>query len=300
MSEFHGKQRLHKVYITVSCSGPETSTVRSGPRGVRRSRDGADLKYTTADGDFFHAHFKEPNYDSGTHEHHIRLVNPNSRELRDAISHAGEYLSQYVSADDWAGGQINFCYAGHGDEGSGAWVLSDTSLNAVQLADAVAAAVVENRRRCRVDMVIDSCFAGAFVADFLAYSWSSLDTRIFPCDIFAASLHNELAWELEEFGHGTHTLSFKAMFLPKIIRPSLPRHPPPFPQPRDELRNGGVSWMSEDEQHAIEYTNGHMQVHGAGHFFLDKLGDDFTSDEIELTLEDALAVPFLTEVGPSL
>ncbi len=296
MTKFHGKRRLHKVYITLSCSGPETGSVRSGHRGTRRSRDGADLRFTTADGDFFYEHLKEPNYDTGSHEHHIRIINPDSRELRDAISSAGEHLSQYVSADDWAGGQITFCYAGHGEAGSGAWVLRDTSLNAVQLADAIAEAVVENWRRCRVDMIIDSCFSGAFVADFLAHSWSSLDERIFPCDILAASLHNELAWELEDFGQGAHTLAFKAMFLPKIVGPALPRYPPPFPQPQDELRNGGVSWVTEDEQHAIEYTNGHMQVHGAGHFYLHELSGSLTSEQVRIALEDALAVPFMTEV----
>lgn len=201
-----------------------------------------------------------------------------------------------MSADDWAGGQITFCYAGHGEAGSGAWVLRDMSLNAVQLADAIAEAVVENRRRCRIDMIIDSCFTGAFVTDFLAHSWSSLDKCIFPCDILAASLHNELAWELEDFGQGAHTLAFKAMFLPKIVGPALPRYPPSFPQPQDELRNGGVSWVTEDEQHAIEYTNGHMQVHGAGHFYLHEVGYSLTSEQVRLALEDALAVPFMTEV----
>lgn len=272
--------------------------MRMGPRGARRSRDGADLRFTTADGDFIYEHLKEPNHDTGDNEHHIRLVNPSGRELRDAISSAGEFLSQFVSADDWTGGQMFFGYAGHGESGSGAWVLRDSSFDATQLADAVAAAVAENRRRCRVDMFLDSCFSGAFVADFLARSWSSLDDRLFPCDIFAASLHDELAWELDDHGHGAHTLAFKAMFLPKIMKPSLPRHGLPFPQPVDELRNGGVSWITEDEQHAIEYTNGHMEVHGAGHFYLDKDGDrdSLTSGEVRSALEDALAVPYSTEV----
>ncbi len=70
MTEFHGKQRLHRALITVSSSGPAPGMLRSGPRGIRRSRDGADLAFTTADCDWFYQHFKQPNYDTVVAEEH--------------------------------------------------------------------------------------------------------------------------------------------------------------------------------------------------------------------------------------
>jgi hypothetical protein len=114
VTEFHGKQRSHKAYITVSCSGPELPRTRSEAFGTRCSRTAADLRFTTADCDWFYAHLSEPNYDTGIAEEHFRLANPSCAELYEAITSAGRFLSQYISAPEWDGGQIAFVYAGHG------------------------------------------------------------------------------------------------------------------------------------------------------------------------------------------
>lgn len=170
MTEFHGKQRHHKAYITISSSGPEQGTVRSSIRGGRRSRNGADLRYTTADCDFFYGHLREPNYDTGSVERHYRLINPRCKELSDAITSAGQLLAQQIGQPEWTGGQITFVYAGHGMQGTEAWVLKDGLVDGQKLVEQVAEAVPLNTCRCRIDMILDSCFSGAFFADFLSYS----------------------------------------------------------------------------------------------------------------------------------
>ena len=85
MSEFHGKQRRFQVYIAVSCSGPDVAATRTNSFGTRRSRDGADLRFTTADCDWWHQHFRQPHYDSSDFEQHYRLVNPSRAEILEAL-----------------------------------------------------------------------------------------------------------------------------------------------------------------------------------------------------------------------
>ncbi len=265
MTEFHNKQRIFKAFIAVSASGPDQATERSGLFGTRRSRDGADLRFTTSDCDWFSDHLREPNYDSGIAEHHIRLVNPGLSDVMGGISEAGRFLSSHVSDARWDGGQITVIYAGHGTPTTGAWVLRDGNMDAVALAETLLQVVKSTSRHLRLDLVMDSCFAGAFVADLLEYSWSRPDHRLFVCDVFGAALPGELAWELDSHQHGAFTYAFRAMFEPLVLgSPSLPRHRPSGIRDTDRLRSGGVSWLTDDEQHAFEYLNGHLKVIGAG------------------------------------
>lgn len=288
VTEFHGKRRKHKAYITVSCSGPDLPTTRSGTFGTRCSRASADLRFTTADCDWFYAHLTAPDDDTGMAEEHFRLVNPSRADLFEAITAAGKFLSQHVGAPEWDGGQTTFVYAGHGAPSTGAWVLKDGEVTAQELAGRVAAAIDQRRRRCRIDLICDSCFAGAFFADLLAYCWGPASDRLFPCEAVGAALSDEEAWEYPSFGHGVFTYAFKAMFEPLMLgQPSLPRHPRIGIRDTDRLRSGGVSWLTDDEQHAFEYTNGHLEVIGGGHANLHSR-ESLSSAEIQRVMAKAL------------
>ena len=256
--------------------------------GTRRSRAGADLRFTTADCDWFHAHLIEPNYDTGTAEKHYRLVNPTREQLYKAISAAGKFLSENINAPEWDGGQMTFIYAGHGCPGSGSWVLKDGEISASGLAEMVAGAVDPNQRRCRIDLISDSCFAGAFFADLLSYCAGPMSDRLFLCDVFGAALSDEEAWEYEIHSHGVFTYAFKAMFEPIIVgHPSLPRHKPTGIRDTDRLRSGGASWLTDDEQHAFEYTNGHLEVLGAGYVRFDDC-EALTGEGVRKAMANAL------------
>ncbi|MDP1681506.1 MAG: hypothetical protein Q8L39_06995 [Burkholderiales bacterium] len=289
MTEFDGKSRQHKAYITISCSGPEAPTTpRLGVFGTRHSRAGANLRFTTADCDWFYAHLIETNYDTGITEKHYRLVNPTREQLYTAISAAGEFLSEHLNTSEWDGGQITFIYAGHGCPGSGSWVFKDGEISATELVKMVAGAVEPNRRRCRIDLISDSCFAGAFFADLLSYSCGQMSDRLFLCDVFGAALSDEEAWEYETHGHGVFTYAFKAMFEPLMLgQPSLPRHKSTRIRDTDRLHSGGASWLTDDEQHAFEYTNGHLEVLGAGYVRFDN-HEALTSEGIRKAMADAL------------
>jgi hypothetical protein len=171
---------------------------------------------------------------------------------------------------------------------TGGWVLKDGVVTVSELADRVVTAVDRNRRRCRLDLICDSCFAGAFFADLLSYCWGSASDRLFPCDAFGAALSDEEAWEYWSFSHGVFTYAFKAMFEPLVRgRPSLPRHPPIGIRDTDRHRSGGVTWLTDDEQHAFEYTNGHLEVIGAGHLNLPSR-ETLSSGEIRRAMAEAL------------
>jgi hypothetical protein len=277
MGEFHGKRRIFKAYLSISASGPEPGIVRSSSIGTRRSRDGADLAFTTSDCDWFVAHLREPNYDTGEEEHFERLVNPTLPQVLSAIERAGQFLSSHVVDARWDGGQFTVIYAGHGAEESGAWVLEQDHLSAISFAEALLNSVDVTTRHLRLDLIMDSCFAGAFLADLLEYSWNREDQRLFVCDAFGACLADELAWELDERGHGAFTFAFKAMFGPGIQDP-------------DRLRSGGVSWLTNGEQHAFEYTNGHLEVIGGGSIELYG-GVEVRSSSLRLAMNQARNVP---------
>jgi hypothetical protein len=222
--------------------------------------------------DWLYGHFRQPNYDTGKREHHIRLVNPDSKRFADATRQAASFLNTFVSAEDWEGGQITLLYAGHGAEDTGALVLRDHQLSAEELLEGFSMVVPHTSRRCRLDIVLDSCFAAAFITSLLAEAHKSYAETFFPCTLFAASLHDEVAWEFPRFGHGVWTHSF-------MMQGSQPN----LAQPRwkllfqvlwrrwlrkehQQLYNGGVSFITEGDQHSMGYENGHMEVHGKGYF----------------------------------
>ena len=294
MSELEGKKRNYIVHLSLSCSGPDKATTRTGPTGVIQRRDSADLKFTTGDVDWLHSHFMEPRPDSATIEKHFRCVNPQRpdsatiekhfrcvnpqkadflRTIDEAIAH----LAQYRSNLDWDGGGLMLVYAGHGTEHTGAIVFSNELLEPEELARYLARRMTKSQRRLRVDLFFDSCFASAFVAHFLAYAWSELEDFLFPCTFFAAALPDEYAWEMPKLGHGVFTHAYKTdIESPSLAEPRLllivktlwNRWRKREPQ---RLTMGGVSYITNNAQHSLEYENGYFQLHGAGGFHISDL-----------------------------
>ena len=278
MAELEGKNRNYIVHLSLSCSGPDKATTRTGPIGVIRRRDSADLKFTTRDVDWLHSHFMEPKYDSATVEKHFRCVNPQKADFLRTIDEAIAHLAQYRSNLDWDGGGLVIVYAGHGTEHTGAIVFSDAVLEPEELAHYLARRKPKSHRRLRVDLVLDSCFASAFVAQFLTCAWNELEDYLFPCTLFAAALPDEYAWEMPTLGHGVFTHAYKTEGEWSLAQPRLllitrilwSRWRKKDPQ-LQRLTMGGVSYITNGDQHSLEYENGHFQLHGAGSFNISDL-----------------------------
>ena len=271
MSELEGKNRNYIVHLSLSCSGPDKSTTRTGPTGVIQRRDSADLKFTTGDVDWLHSHFMEPRPDSATIEKRFRCVNPQKADFLRTIDEAIAHLAQYRSSPYWDGGGLMLVYAGHGTEHTGAIVLPNALLEPEELARYLARRMPKSHRRLRVDLFFDSCFASAFVAHFLAHAWSKLEDFLFPCTLFAAALPDEYAWEMPKLGHGVLTHAYKTEIeSPSLAQPRLLLNRWRKREPQ-RLIMGGVSYITNDAQHSLEYENGCFQLHGAGGFHISDL-----------------------------
>ncbi len=277
MSELEGKNRNYIVHLSLSCSGPDKSTTRTGPTGVIQRRDGADLKFTTGDVDWLHSHFMKPRPDSATIEKHFRCVNPLKADFLRTIDEAIAHLAQFRSNPDWDGGGLMLVYAGHGTEHTGAIIFPNALLEPEELACYLARRMPKSHRRLRVDLFFDSCFASAFVAHFLTYAWSELEDVLSPCTLFAAALPDEYAWEMPKLSHGVFTHAYKTETeSPSLVQPRLllivktlwNRWRKREPQ---RLNTGGVSYITNDAQHSLEYENGFFQLHGAGGFHISDL-----------------------------
>ena len=168
-------------------------------------------------------------------------------------------------------------YAGHGNEHTGAIVFPDALLEPEELARYLDRGMPKSHRRLRVDLFFDSCFASAFIAHFLTYAWSELEDVLFPCNLFAAALPDEYAWELPTLGHGVLTHAYKTEIespllaqsrLLLIVKTLWNRWRKIEPQ---RLYMGGVSYITNGDQHSLEYENGYFTLHGGGGFHISDL-----------------------------
>ena len=222
--------------------------------------------------------FNEKGYDAGKKEKHIRLVNPDKKEIIDAFIVAGQYLKSFVGKKNWNGGQITFIYAGHGLMGNGALYISEDSFSAENLLNNIVVNLPLSNERCRIDLILDSCYSGAFVGHFIEEAQKHED-KIFPFELFGSCLHNETSLESSEWEHGILTFSFQ-----KSLEID------PFQEPKDEflpdwqeevkcsLFQGGVTYLSSGRQHAFNLRNGNLKVYGATRFF--NIFDELDKDEV--------------------
>jgi Caspase domain len=262
--------------VTVACEGPDRGTIRGGPGGARRSRDGAQLAHVRADAEYWHENFKA----TTPVKEHFLLVNPTRTMLNEALAEAQESLMSYRGEDGWAGGQIDFAFAGHGTS-DGELVLADRVISASDLLDAMTNGPPTDDRR-KLAFVFDSCHSGHTLAKVLIDERHGPDFLVI--DAFAASLPDESAWELGHLGHGVLTFT--------MMRKEVPVDFAGLVRAVDEGDNAylrlafhafapnPVAYLTEGEQHSLDAINGHnVSVPGGGD----------TEVEPDTTLEELLA-----------
>ena len=284
-----GKNRKYIAYICVSCSGPENG-MKIRIRGVSfRTRNGADLKHTTADSDWFYSHVQEDAYTEGCQTKHFRLVNPSIREFASTLEDAVSFLMTFSNKPNWDGGAIVLIYAGHGQKNTGAFVFTKRclSLEARDFVAFLANKIPNSRHRLRIDALIDSCHSGGFIANLLWSAHNEHNDKIFPCTLFASSLPDEVALEADKFRHGVFTYSYmegyrmpslalalalaqaKWKLIPKMWLYQF------FGRNKRRLIEGGVSFLTDKRQHSIEYENGYLEVHNHGAFRIESENYEF-------------------------
>src|SRR5207249_7249653 len=138
-----------------------------------------------------------------------RLVQPTRATVLAEIRDTGVWLRTFTARPDWDGGDITFTFAGHGRDTDGGLVLQDGILTPAQFIEAVVD-VAERLRanapnRLRVSFMLDSCYAAAFLTDFLGDAISRHESRLFPYYLGASCMADEVAWEDSTLGHGIFT-----------------------------------------------------------------------------------------------
>ena len=256
------KPDKYAASITIACEGPDAGTVRGGPAGRRRSRDGAHLAHVRSDAEYWHETFKA----STPVQEHVLLVNPTRAAVVAALTAASESLIDYQGEPGWAGGQIDVTFSGHGTV-SGELVLADSSISGCELLDATLAGPPTNDRR-KFSFVFDSCHSGRTLAEVLTDDRHPRDFLVI--DAYAASLPDELAWELDHLGHGALTFTMRRRGNGHV---DLGRLAKAVDEGDDEyvrfalhsFTPNPVAYLTEGDQHSIDAINGHsISVMGAG------------------------------------
>lgn len=264
---------LYQAGVAIACEGPDPGIVCTSPVGRRRSRDGAQLVHVLADATHWHTSFRRDaegwseKRQVGADPHFLLLENPTRAQVMSAIQECGDFLDQFKEQPDWNGGSFYFAFAGHGtDEGN--LVLADSDLSPDSLVEVIAATVDPNPSKRRLGLVLDSCFSGLALARIIVHPLHH--ELISIPDGFAATLHDELAWELDSLGHGAFTFTMQNRGNAHVDENVLAKAVQQGDEAYLRLALQGfvpnpVTYLTEGDQHSLDLTNGHwLEIKGWG------------------------------------
>lgn len=262
------KRRKWQAVLTISASGPEFSPLFKQHGYFFKPRMAADLRYTTADVDVLESYFRTGDYDSGEEEIHLRLRNPTREQFFGALYDIERWLGNFRHDPDWDGGSILLCFAGHGQQGDGALVLTDGIIAPSDLIGSLTriASNVSRPGRLRISATLDSCHSAAFTTELLDACFNKHSELIVPFHVDASCMHDEFAWEEDGLGHGVFTYCFSARgssptsLAATAVQPDN-TYGPSLAIVGDEM---GCSLLTAGEQNSVLYWNGtgHLEVCG--------------------------------------
>ncbi|MBX3637074.1 MAG: hypothetical protein KF683_17030 [Rubrivivax sp.] len=263
-----GADRLFWVTLTIACGRP--GRVRGGrDRGAPRlAKRFGHLAKARNDLDAYYEYYRpmqlgDPRLvgavpglgkSAGYFDHAIRLDNPSSEELVQALSGLRHWLDVNQHDPEYRSFQFNLAYSGHGDRpdaAAPALVLADRTLAADELAamllDVIPAAEV-CPSTCRLDLFLDCCHAGA-IAQVLGARLATLQacdeptqrSRLELGQVYCASLADEEAFELDTAPHSLFTFAF--------LNECSRRRPEGADRFNLALRD--IGWFTEGRQHPL-------------------------------------------------
>ena len=255
-----------------------------GPVGVRRTREGADLRFTNADGAFYRDHLFQGATSANADDGYIHLINPSIADIEDGIKRIRDYLRDEQNHEEGREIGVGIGYFGHGEAGNGAWVLPSSNFTATDLTAMLSEYLPAKEFGHRsVDLFLDSCFSGAFLAEFLASQSQPNYSGVHVYDAFAATMPDEEAWEIDDLEHGAFTYTLKNQGnrhysqdeLAQAVKtndiPALRRYLQGFvPNP--------VTFLTEGDQHSLDVDKYRVRVMGGGETELPDRA--FSADEL--------------------
>lgn len=276
--------REFSASLIIASKGPEQAEVKSTAFGEIRSRDGADLKYTSNDAKGIHSSWiKHQNLPP---EAFIYLENPTKSVVEEALYQINSVLSNYPQEKTG----IDLFFAGHGYPRSGSLVLKDDSLSAKELIDLISRPLEKTKGSRGLSFFLDSCYSGGFLIDIIIELEKDKNpVRLY--DALVSSMFDEKSWELSFLEHGAFTFSFLNKGNAYVDRLEFARA-----VEKNDSRiiakylQGMIGYMGTDpatfltqgRQHSIDCIKGHDFTVGAyGSFSLTEIEEEITRDVLE-------------------
>ena len=199
--------RYHQAYLSIACTGPAYSEKLEIMPRIEVPRGAADIRLTTADIDYFEKFWRRGHYDGGQAKIHRKLENPSEGQFLTAVQDIENWFASVSHEDNFHGGELTLTFAGHGRRGSGNLVLKESDID-VDMLIGILIRLKKTDHSIKVSLLLDSCFSGAFIFEFTKRVIEKYLDDIVIDYLGAASLHDEVAKESAQFGHGFFTYCF--------------------------------------------------------------------------------------------
>jgi hypothetical protein len=276
--------REFSANLIIASKGPEQSEVTPTIFGEMRSRDGADLRYTTNDAIGMCANWRE--HQTLPDEAFIYLENPTKSNVEDSIKQINGVLSNYPQEKTG----IDLFFAGHGLPRTGSLVLKDDTLCAEELIEIMSRPLDKSKGSRGLSFFLDSCYSGGFLIEIIIELLKdNHPVRLY--DALVSSMYDEKSWELSFLEQGAFTFSFLNKGNAYVDRIEFAR----AVQNNDSrviakyiqgmVGSAGadpVTFLTQGKQHSIDCLKGHyFTVSGYGSFSYTDLEEKITREILE-------------------
>lgn len=269
--------------LVIGCSGPDsTSQTVVGSNGFR-SRNAAKLAYAMADvkrlRNLVSGHVtmapdrvfpRGYRLTAGNFHETLYLTEATSSDLDGAFAALRSFFEKNEDDPEWDGGQVNFFFAGHGANrhaalpiDRGGLCLKDTVIGAQEMQHKLMNTLPRSVRQkwyglsfpgnCRIDMYLDCCYSGQFVAAFVGRLLEDCKGLV-PGKFWCSSMPFQKSFEIDAMQHGvftSHFLSGNSSKEPLTFPRSV------FPAGNPSLKAGDVGKNTGNQQSpfVLDFSN---------------------------------------------
>lgn len=281
--------RRYSAGLFIASQGTQESELVNTAYGEMRSRDGANLKFTTNDAKGI---FQEWSEDfSLPPEAYIYLENPTIAEIKEAFNKINIVLSEYPQEQTG----IDLYFAGHGEYPSGSLVIKDHVLTAKELIYLMSVPLNPSQGKRGLSFILDSCYAGSFLIN-IVLELEHNGCRIKLFDAKVSSMHDEKAWELEFLEHGAFTFTFlnpgngyvNNIEFTRAIEKQDHRLLAKYLQGSVGHLASSTAFLTQGRQHSIDCLKGdHITIDGHGYFSISDIEGIITRENLIKEFEKA-------------
>ncbi len=255
-------KRKFSAQIVVASRGDGVPQEIDTPYGPMRSRNAAELKFTSNDANELFSRWNDPDSPPGFR---VLLIDPTVGQLEEEVRRVSRTLREFPQGQTG----IDFAFFGHGRPNTGALVLRGGDFSASRLLGLQTDDVDVRAGGSRgLALFLDSCFAGSFLAHLVHQAYIEHRELFLVFDALLSSQPDETSWELSFLEHGAFTYTF-------LYRGSRHVNFREFQEAIDRqdqrviarclqgLVSGmadATSYLTQGKQHSIEIVSAHSEI----------------------------------------